>query len=390
MTKPTRLFAACSAVCALAWGGIWLHAQQSDERPLASLMPAGALLYLEAKDFHHLVSEWDASDEKKGWLASDNFGVLSRSRLVQRLAEARDQFAPVAGVNVGFDLLNEIAGTRSAFAFYDLPSLRFVYLTKLESSRLNTSQLWRAKAKSQAREAAGIPFYVNLDVTNHRTVCLASYRDWFVIATGENEMAQTLALLSGTNAPSVANAEWFADVTAHASGPGDLRLVYNLDTLLPTPQFRTYWIQHNASELKPFASGMADLSKNERVYEERRVMRKRGIDPVDLPPASDGPLQSILHYATSESSLYRAWAMPDRDLLTEVLGQVVLSESPTGESLDRLAPQVSADAPEVGSDSDFETRIDQAPLGGSNKPRPFGKLSKLSRPCNRPPCCMFN
>lgn len=80
------------------FGAIWLSGQRSDDRTLAALFPAGALVYLEAKDLRGLVTQWSSSNEKRAWLSSDNFGILSRSRLVQRLGEARDQFATVAGI----------------------------------------------------------------------------------------------------------------------------------------------------------------------------------------------------------------------------------------------------------------------------------------------------
>ncbi|MDQ2711702.1 MAG: hypothetical protein M3Y24_05600 [Acidobacteriota bacterium] len=354
-----RIFLSGTLLFALVSGALWVRAQQADTRPLASLLPPGALLYLEAKDFHGLLNQWNSSTEKKNWLASDNFGVLSRSRLIQRLAESQTQFESVAGVPIELSLLNQAAGGRTAFAFYDLPNLTFVYLTKLESSRLGSNDLWRNRSKYRQRQIAGIPFYVNANAASHSTVAIAAYNDWLVIATGENLIAQTLVLLSGAKAASLGTESWFTDTTGQAKSAGDLRLVYNLDKLLPTPQFRTYWLQRNASELKPFTAGLADLFERNNGFEEQRVMLRRSPEPI---PAPAPALNEVWRYAPKASSLNRAWSAPNRDTVAAVLQQVLLAEVSEAPQSEISAPQVSAEGASVGSSADFETRIDQPPF----------------------------
>ncbi len=359
MMRPAAVFATTALTIGLTFGGFWLRAQQEQTHALASFLPAGALLYLEAANFQSLLKEWNLSTEKKSWLTSANFGVLSRSRLVQRLGQAQDEFASVAGLPIQFNLLEEIGGGRAAFACYDLPNLRFVYIAKLDASRLNANQLWRTRAKYQPRQAAGIRFYVKSDPATHRIVAFATYQSWFIVTTAEDRMAQTLALLSGTRAASLENEPWFSSIVKRSTAQGDLRLVYNLDALLPTPQFRTYWIQRNASELKAFTSGMADLFETQNGFEERRILvRREGTAGAASVPS----IAEILRYVPPASSLYRAWSAPDRSLVTEVLQQVVFAAPGGGPTLDRLAPKVSAEASDVGSGSDFETRIDEEPL----------------------------
>lgn len=356
MTRAKSL-AAILAVGALAFG--FLHGQQEDSRALPSLLPPGALLYLEAKDFRSLVNQWNSSAEKQKWLASANFGVLSRSRLVQRLGEARDQFTTVAGIPIAYNLVEQVAGGRSAFALYDLPNLRFVYLTKFESSRLNTNELWRSRTRYQSREAAGIPFFVNSDPATNRAIAVASYKDWLVITSSEDRMAQTLALLSGSQTGGLPGESWFSETAARSQEQGDLRLVYNLEALLPTPQFRTYWLQQNNSELKQFKSGIADLFERRDAFEEHRVLLRA------TPGNATGQasaLSEILRYVPQPASLYRAWSLPNRDQLSDVLEQVVLAEQEPGAGPDRTAPIVSTSVSETGSASDFETRIDQPPF----------------------------
>lgn len=65
-------------------------------RPLDQLVPEGALLYIEARDFAGLMKDWNASPEKAQWLKSDDYRVFSNSRLFLRLSKASDEFAVAA------------------------------------------------------------------------------------------------------------------------------------------------------------------------------------------------------------------------------------------------------------------------------------------------------
>lgn len=53
------------ALAFMAAATFWLHAQSADSRPISSLLPPGALIYLEAKDFGSLLNQWGSSAEKK-------------------------------------------------------------------------------------------------------------------------------------------------------------------------------------------------------------------------------------------------------------------------------------------------------------------------------------
>src|SRR5207249_2978976 len=72
-------------------------AQAPRQPDIASLLPAGATLVLEAKDLSSLVGDWNGSAEKAKWLASDNYRAFSHSRLFLRLGEAYEEFGTAAG-----------------------------------------------------------------------------------------------------------------------------------------------------------------------------------------------------------------------------------------------------------------------------------------------------
>ena len=69
------------------------RADAAQDVSFSKYMPAGPLLYIEAKDFSSLLSEWNSSHEKHTWGNSSNYEVFSRSRLFLRLKGAGDQFA---------------------------------------------------------------------------------------------------------------------------------------------------------------------------------------------------------------------------------------------------------------------------------------------------------
>ncbi len=354
-----KLALSAGAALAFAGGSFWLRAQLSDNRPLPELMPPGAILYLEAKDLHALLNDWNNSNVKARWLRSTNYSVLAQSRLVQRLAQAQDEFAQVAGMPVGMSFADQTAGTRSAFAFYNLSALRFVYLTQMPESHLDNVQLWRDRAKYTQREVDGIPFYLKMNAGATRTVAFASYKDWFAVTTDETLAADTLVLLSGRKNASIATEGWFQAATKQAPAQGDLRLVYNMTALIATPQFRTYWLHRNASELKPFSAGISDLFRENNGWKEERALLRKS--EISIGP-SDHLLRDALQYAPSTASLYRVWDMPGRDKLDDALQSLIAPVQPQAAVFEPPAPEVTAEAADTGTEADLEVRIDEPPV----------------------------
>jgi hypothetical protein len=340
--------------------GWWVRAQlATNPPPMAAGVPAGALLYLEAKDFGKLLGEWNSSQEKAKWLGSANYDVLSRSRLIGRLQQAQVELEQTAGVSAQMKLLEQVAGTRSAFAFYNLGALKFVYVTHLDHGRIEASDLWKQRAQYQPREAAGIAFYVKQDAQNGRTVAFASKDDVFAIATDESLMATTLELLVGQPAPSLAKAGWFQNITA-GRRQGDLRLVYDLQTTENTPQFRTYWIHENETELKEYATGISDVFETSAGFEEQRVLVRA--QPSQAPNAS-AAIETLLSAVAPNDSLYQAWANPSKQQLAVSLAQVVYGEAPAPNPLaDQIAPVAPAGFVQPAYAPGLETRIDQPPI----------------------------
>ena len=166
-------------------------------QPLSKYVPAGPLLYLEAKDFSSLLSDWNSSPQKQQWTQSSSYEVFSRSRLFLRLKGASDQFAAAAGLPPDMNFLSQVSGERSVLALYDIGNLQFLYITYLPSAKSMATALWQTRAKFEPRSAGGVSFYLRRDPESKREVAFAISGDYLVLATREDLMAGALQLMSG-------------------------------------------------------------------------------------------------------------------------------------------------------------------------------------------------
>ena len=183
-------------------------------RPTAimALLPAGATLVLQAKDFASLVGDWNTSAEKTKWLASANYQAFSRSRLFLRLKGAFDEFSTAAGVPPNMALVSDVAGAESALALYDVGKLEFLYVTRLPSAKAMENALWRTRGTYEPRQADGTPFYVRVDPESKRVVAFGVRDQYLVLATREDLLAGALARIGGQSGASVETEGWFAQI----------------------------------------------------------------------------------------------------------------------------------------------------------------------------------
>jgi hypothetical protein len=351
--------------------GVWA-AYQSMSRPmpeLAAMLPQGALLTIESKDFAGLLKHWNDSKEKTAWLKSDNYSVFSNSRLFGRLGGAQDEFAQAAGLPPDMNFLNEVAGARSIFAWYDIGNLEFLYITQLPSGAAEKTRLMQMRGKFATRQIGGQTFYVRTqkDQTQGqpRTVAFATSGDWLLLATREDLMAGALTLIGNTNSSSqgsestsLSSELWFKDARAAAAhSPGELRMTLNLEKIVPSPYFRSYWVQRNITEMKQYRSAITDLYMETGRFREERVLLSKS--PGDTtPPASD--LGSLMALLPGHAGVYRAVARPDVDAVLASLNEKLLQHEAGTFNDSSIAPDGEVSVHSMGSASDLETRIDSS------------------------------
>src|SRR5712664_342769 len=273
MKRATILLLVSIASIGASWAAF--QALAPDEPPISRYVPAGSLLYLQAGDFSALVGDWNASPQKASWVKSKNYEVYSRSRLFLRLQGAGEQFAAAASLPPDMNFLTQVAGTQSALALYDIGKLEFLYLTKLSSASSTQSSLWQTRAKFEARSAAGLTFYVRRDPESGREVALAIKDEFLILATREDLLAGALQLMSGTKDRTIEAEQWWSQAVAAAGPVGDLRMVLNLEKIVPSPYFRSYWIQHNITDMKQYRAAVSDLFLSGKEYREERVLLKK-------------------------------------------------------------------------------------------------------------------
>ncbi len=373
--KRLTLFFLIALAC-IGIGRAAYRAAMPPQVPLSRFVPAGSLLYLEAKDFHSLLNDWNASPQKKQWLQSDNYEVFSRSRLFLRLKGASDQFAAAAGLPPDMDFLSQVAGEQSALAIYDIGKLQFLYVTYLPSARSMQSKLWQTRAQFEPRTAGGQNFYLRRDPESQREVAFAIAGDYLFLATREDLVAEALQLMSGRPGRAVETESWWMQSTQAAGEAGDLRMVLDLQSLVPNGYFRTYWVQQNITDLSQYSAATSDLFRTGKQYREERVLIRKK-DPEHAPSAEAlAAAADLSRLVPDDAGLYASTASPTAASVFAMLETKVLAPHSGVAPAKQFAPEVQLTTGEQGSSSDLETRIDTAPAANPGT-RTTSALQKL-------------
>jgi hypothetical protein len=360
MRKINAAFVLLIGAVSMGLGRAAYQTAATPEVPLSRYVPSGALLYLQAKDFSGLLADWNGSPQKQAWLSSTNYEVFSRSRLLLRLNDAGKQFAAAAGLPPDMNLMSQVAGTESALALYDIGKLQFIYITRLPSANAMQNQLWQTRAKFETRSAGGMTFYLRRDPESQREVEFAVYENYLLLATREDLMASALQLLAGSKDRTIGSEPWFAQSVAAAGPVGDLRMVLNLEKIVPSPYFRSYWVQQNISDMKSYAASVSDLFRSGKEYREERVLLKKTSDAVATNEQGE-EVSDLVRLVPAGVGIYEAQFCPSIDPCLDTLKAKILAPHSGPVPPDQLAPKAQLTSGETGSSSDLETRIDMAP-----------------------------
>jgi hypothetical protein len=357
MKRITILF--CVALACAGIGRAAYRAAAPDPQPLSKYVPAGPLLYLEAKDFSSLLSDWNSSPQKRQWIQSDSYEVFSHSRLFLRLQGASDQFAAAAGLPPDMKFLSQASGEHSVLAVYDIGNLQFLYITYLPSAKSMETTLWQTRAKFEPRTAGGVNFYLRRDPESKREVEFAIAGDYLLLATREDLMAGALQLMSAKPDRTVEDEQWWAQSTGAAGQSGDLRMVLDLQKLAPNGYFRTYWVQQNITDLAQYSAAVSDLFRTSHEYHEERVLIRK--KEAENRASADGSaaVAEVARLVPDDAGVYIASANPTVDSCFALLETKLLAPHLGPPPSSQIAPQVQLTSGEQGGASDLETRIDQ-------------------------------
>jgi hypothetical protein len=373
--KRGIVFLLIGAIClGVSWAGF--QNAPAEEPGFSRFCPAGALLYLQAKDFSSLLSDWDSSPQKQQWVKSANYEVFSNSRLLLRLKQASDQFNAAAGLPPDANFLKQVAGRQSSLAIYDIGKLQILYITQLSAGGSAQSALWQTRAKFETRNAGGVTFFIRRDPESGTEVAFAVNGDHLLLATREDLMAGALQLMAGSKDRTVEAEQWWSQATAAAGPAGDLRMVLNLEKIVPSPYFRSYWIQRNITDMKQYSGAVSDLFRSESEYREERALLKKTL-PTGAASENDGAagVADLVRLVPPQAGVYEVKANPSAAECFELLETKILAPHLGPAAAEKLAPQVALSNGETGSGSDLETRIDQVTV-------PQAVLSDSGAPLN--------
>lgn len=330
---------------------------------LATLIPAGAMIYLEAPDFGRLLRDGDASQIKANWLQSTNYAVFSRSNLFTKLQGVYTEYGAAAGFLPDLKSAIEIAGTDSALALYEFRDVEFLYVSRISEAALVKSQLWAVRDKFEQRQSGGATFYLHSDPASKRTVAFAFAQGHLFVATRDDLIAQALQLLAVGSIPSVASERWYRETVAAASNPGELRLVMNLESIVKSVYFRSYWIQRNASEIRAYWAGLSDISRSGgNLIETRIFLRAPGATDQAPIVANSNDVSGLLALVPPEAGLYKVSRVREPSGTAALIVQKLIGVQPPRSGDWREAPIAATSDSVAGSEGDLETRIDEQPL----------------------------
>jgi hypothetical protein len=368
--KRTFLLAVVATIFALAaTAAVFLQVSAPAAAPagsLAQITPSGALLYIEAKDFGALLKDWNTSPEKQSWLKSDDYQVFSRSKLFLRLKHDQAEFAKAAGFPPDMAMLDQVAGSESGFAIYDIGKLEFLYVTRTPQARAAQSVLWQRRGDYQPRKVGNADYYVRVEPESQRTVAFAVSGDYLLLATREDLLAQALSLLTSSSGKALSGEGWYTKSVAEAGEHGDFRMVLNLEAIVATPQFNSYWIQEHVPEIKArYSSEVTDLFRTPAEDREQRVLLLKGDNQekagknVANPELESAVGQLLRLVPATNQSFYESWAKPSTDELMSAISTEILSPHFGPRPASKSAPGSAATSGTVGSEADLETRIDE-------------------------------
>ena len=239
------------------------------------------------------------------------------------------------------------------------------------------SALWQTRSKFEPRSAGGVNFYLRRDPESQREVAFAVLGDYLLLSTREDLMAGALQLMSGKPGRTVQGERWWAQATAAATQSGDLRMVLNLEELVPNGYFRTYWVQQNITNLKQYSASVSDLFRSGNQYREERVLIRQGEPKQASSPEGAAAAAEVVRLVPGEASLYQAEADPTPDASFKLLETKLLAPHLGPAPPSQVAPQVQLSSGEQGGGSDLETRIDLPPGDGSVAAQTSSSLKDL-------------
>jgi hypothetical protein len=145
-------------------------------------------------------------------------------------------------------------------------------------------------------------------------------------------------------------------------------MVMNLEKIVPSPYFRTYWVQRNITDMKQYSTAVSDVFRSHKQYREERVLLRK------TPPASIAAeglevAAGLARLVPENAGLYIIKADPSAGACADLIETELLASHLDPAPASEIAPRLQLTSGETGTDSDLETRIDQPVVEGPVAPQ---------------------
>src|SRR5262245_45998491 len=306
----------------------------AEQLKLASVMPKGALLYLQTADLSALMKTWLASPVRSQFYDSASFTQFQKSGIYLKLLDRKNDFVNAVGVGLDENRLAELAGKASALSIYDIGKIEMVFVTEVPRARAIATALFKQAPQFQERSAGGTSYYVR-DVSTdggrlNQQFCFAYVDGKLIVTTTEGLMIRAIGNIKNSGADSL-----LADVIALAGSASgfaahDVTMWLDQGRLNRNRYFDNYWIHHNANgELTAIENGLIDLRiTREGMTEQRWFKMGAGGQGLGAGAISGEQLGALMKFAPADAQLMKPQRAASTDPLSSAVEKALFGKLP--------------------------------------------------------------
>jgi hypothetical protein len=306
----------------------------NEQLRLAGIMPRGALVYVQSRDFGALMRAWLASPVRDQFYKSKSHTAFTQSRAYLKLQDRIGDLEKAVGFGLNEERLAELAGGLTAVAIYDIGNLEMVFVTELARERAIATALFKLAPQFEERSAEGSSYYVRDFATDggrlNQQFCFAHQGSRLILTTTEGLMIRAIR-----NLKSAAGDALLADVSAiagEAQGftPHDITMWLDQARLNRNRHFNSYWIHHNAStELANIESGLVDFRVTPEGMTEQRWFRMASGNQRQATGTVNGnQVAALTRFAPADAQLIEVHAQGPGDDLGAAVSQTFFGKLP--------------------------------------------------------------
>ena len=307
----------------------------ADQLKLASVMPRGAIVYVQAVDLSALMKTWLASAVRSRFFDSDSFKAFQKSHVYLKVQDRIKDFETAIGVGIDEKRLAELAGRASAVSVYDISKLELVFVTEIPRPRAIVSTLFKQAPQFSERSADGTSYYVR-DVTTDggrlsQQFCFAYADGKLFVTTTEGLMIRALANAKSAGGDSMSSAVLGLAEQAKGFNSHDITMWLDQAQLNQNRYFDNYWIHHNSDQqLAKVESALVDLrNTREGLIEQRWFELSASTSTSSTPEAiTADQLASFMRYVPASAQLVRNYPAVGMEALSTSIESTLFGNLP--------------------------------------------------------------